>query len=210
MKKLVSSLFVMALFFVMVNNVGAFFIDFEDGVEGNPINDIMGVSFLNFNGYDALYGDSRTGLYNTSSDDLGYGTGAYHHNGNMWLWAGPTADARGVIVDFTNNDGTWFTTGYSAASAFTVDAYLTDGSMVSTIGASNLYSPMGFLTVTATAGLSIDYLVLHDTGNQWLVDDMSGDASGVNPVPEPSTILLVGTGLLGIIGFGRKRLNKKA
>lgn len=30
------------------------------------------------------------------------------------------------------------------------------------------------------------------------------------PVPEPSTILLIGTGLLGIIGFGRKRLNKKA
>jgi hypothetical protein len=30
------------------------------------------------------------------------------------------------------------------------------------------------------------------------------------PVPEPSTILLMGTGLLGIIGFGRKRLNKKA
>ena len=30
------------------------------------------------------------------------------------------------------------------------------------------------------------------------------------PVPEPSTILLVGTGLLGIIGFGRKRFNKKA
>ena len=30
------------------------------------------------------------------------------------------------------------------------------------------------------------------------------------PVPEPSTVLLVGTGLLGIIGFGRKRLNKKA
>lgn len=30
------------------------------------------------------------------------------------------------------------------------------------------------------------------------------------PVPEPSTILLMGTGLLGIIGFGRKRFNKKA
>ena len=30
------------------------------------------------------------------------------------------------------------------------------------------------------------------------------------PIPEPSTILLVGTGLLGLIGFKRKRLNKKA
>ena len=30
------------------------------------------------------------------------------------------------------------------------------------------------------------------------------------PIPEPSTILLMGTSLLGIIGFSRKRLNKKA
>ena len=34
--------------------------------------------------------------------------------------------------------------------------------------------------------------------------------NGTAPVPEPSTILLMGTGLLGIIGFGRKRFNKKA
>jgi hypothetical protein len=44
--------------------------------------------------------------------------------------------------------------------------------------------------------------------------ESGGSESFVNnnpaPVPEPSTILLVGTGLLGIIGFGRKRLNKKA
>jgi hypothetical protein len=43
--------------------------------------------------------------------------------------------------------------------------------------------------------------------------DGGGSESFVNnpaPVPEPSTILLIGTGLLGMIAFGRKRLNKKA
>lgn len=188
------------------STANAFFIDFEDGVDGSPVNDITGISFQSYNGYTSIYADCRTGNYNCHSDDLGYGHifENFHHNGNFSLWAGAAASAEGVIVDFTNNDGTWFTTGYSSSSDFYLEAYFTDSTSANVTGAANTNNPMGYLTITALAGQYIDYVVLHDTGNFWIVDDMSGDATGVNAVPEPSTLLLLGSGLLGL-SYMRRR-----
>ncbi|MBL0732009.1 MAG: PEP-CTERM sorting domain-containing protein [Desulfosarcina sp.] len=52
----------------------------------------------------------------------------------------------------------------------------------------------------------IDNFIVHFTmgcGN----DNLMG--MNKNPVPEPASILLVGAGLIGLIGYNRKRYNKK-
>jgi len=90
------------------------------------------------------------------------------------------------VVDFTNDDGTWFTTGYSSYGIFQMDAYLTDGSRISVTGESNYSSPMDYLTLYTPENIFIDYVVLMgENGNNRLVDDMSGDTSGIDPDPDP-------------------------
>ncbi len=204
MKKLLLFVLVLAVSLTMVGNATAFFIDFEDGVDGMPVTGIPGVSFLDFNGYSPLYADCSLGNYNCADMNGSYDYGDYYIYDNIGMWAGPEAGAQGVKIDFALNDGTWFSTGYSANSSFYVDAYLTDGNTITVSGGNNYGIGMDFLTVSAYAGTYIDYVVLHDSGNYWIVDNLSGDATGVN-VPEPGTLLLLGSGLVGL-AFARRKM----
>ncbi|MFH1778030.1 MAG: PEP-CTERM sorting domain-containing protein [Candidatus Omnitrophota bacterium] len=212
MQKILAIAAVLIMVMGFTTSAYAFFIDFETGFgrDQQPIDDIAGVTFEVTGGYDWIYGDSKNGNWNTKSIDLGYGGGSYQHYGNVFAFLGIDNSAGSGKIDFTNNDGTWFQTGYTSYSNFYLEGYDTDGNLIaSTSGGGNLNgSDMGWLLINAPSGKFFDYVVVHDTGNFFLVDNMSGDATGVHDdvIPEPASMMLMGAGLLGILGAKKRKI----
>ncbi len=98
--------------------------------------------------------------------------------------------------------------GTSSGTA-TMDVYVNDVLMTSIAGG-GLYGFNDWATFSGDFGMPdtpLEILVTVDLGDVSGIGGVSFDAN-VAPVPEPATIMLVGAGLVGIAGLGRRRLKK--
>jgi pimeloyl-ACP methyl ester carboxylesterase len=163
------------------------FIDFENGVNGQTISSsIPGLRFTTTNNQDWIYGDWRTGQYRGP-----YPNGPYYSNGNFFAWLGPNQGAG--IIDFTEGCATYLQVYVSSQTGLTAEAYYSDGQLAATASVPpNMNTGrMERLRVEAPPGDCFWSVVLHDTGNFWLIDDLSTDAGGV-PATRPPVIFLPG------------------
>jgi hypothetical protein len=163
-------------------NAGDGFIDFEKGIEEVQIeSSIPGLQFTTTGGINWRYGDIRTGKYNSSND----GTKNYVNNGNFFAWSGVSGDTG--RIDFTGGNATYLSLLASTHSGLQLDAYDAADNLIATSGQAANNSGTGTftrLTVEAPAGKTMAYVLVHDSGNYWLADDICTDAAQVcKPLP---------------------------
>ncbi|MCK4365671.1 MAG: hypothetical protein KAW45_06445 [Thermoplasmatales archaeon] len=161
--------------------IGCAMVDFEDGTEGQIIlNTIPGLQFTTTYGIDWRYGEDQ--YYNVNP----YGSQAYECNGNFFAWLGVTGDTG--RIDFTGGTASYFSILVSTFSGLVVEAYDADDNFLGTSGwaADNTWTgTFDRLTIEVP---NMAYVIIHDTGNYWLIDDLVTDAPGVIENQPPAAV----------------------
>ena len=142
------------------------FMDFEDGADATPIRStIPGMAFTTTMGYDWIYGDIRTGQYNVNP----YGSRAYECHGDFFAWLGPNQGSG--RIDFTGATAKSVSMLTSTAYGTYLDAYDSSGNLLDSnhAGANINTGTMADIGITSS---NIAYVIVHDTGNYWLIDDL--------------------------------------
>ncbi len=158
---------------------GCQMIDFEEGSDRQVVlSTIEGLQFTTTGGFDWIYADIRTGQYNGRSlTDPSHTYGLYVLNGYFCTWLSELQDTG--RIDFTLGTASYFSVLVSTASGLTIDAYDINGVWLANSGwAYSNHGDLDFTRLTIEAE-GMAYVLIHDTANLWIIDDLVTDAPGV-------------------------------
>jgi len=184
--------------------------DFEDLIDGQLLASYYcsGIKFeAGAAKQDWIALDATTGNYNviSSPTEKEWQFGDYWMYDNVCAWTG--TEGYDGKISFDNEDATFVEMGYCSGVELHLEAYDSfDTLLDSVIGPPNRHhsddneTGPGTLRVEWDKIHPISYVRIYDTGNFWVVDNISTDATGI--LPEPTTISLFGLGGLALL---RKR-----
>jgi hypothetical protein len=213
MKKI--AFFVIPMFFALITNAQALSIfnsSFSDGTTTYDVVD-RSSSMDTYNGSDGYTADDYTGSYigtliggnNDNLDDSTWEAILTAYLGSQYTIDQLTKiDAPGtsngdLAVTYSSDGltGTWSTTGSNPATA--VSFYSIKGAKEFALYYVDPSQPEGSWTTR--------HLLTPQGNNIPEISHFTADLSPA-PVPEPATIILLGTGLLGLAGMGRRKFKK--
>jgi hypothetical protein len=145
---------------------------------------------------------------------------AWIANGPNSKWIAPRADTGN-----SNSPGNYYyrttfdLTGFNPYSAMITGQWTTDNNGLNILingTGTGFTTPLaafnqGFFSFSITSGFvaginTLDFVLFNESGPTGLrVEFLSGSA---DPIPEPATMLLLGSGLIGLAGYGRRRFKK--
>ncbi|MCP4631741.1 MAG: PEP-CTERM sorting domain-containing protein [candidate division Zixibacteria bacterium] len=149
------------------------------------------------------FGDNATILEN---DNYGYyGHSFITHSGNSVLYSGGSI---GIQADFDIN-ANHVEFYYSSFNRMDIWAYDSDWNFIKHAGGNQMGDMNGFIELN-TDGFDIAHVrIASPNSGEFIIDDFGyepfDDEPMDDPIPEPSTLLLLASGILGIAGISRLR-----
>lgn len=142
--------------------------------------------------------------FGTADNALGVNTPALAAGTQTLLITLPTGTTS-VGFDFKGSDSTQV--GALSPATYTVIVNYTDGTNSGPLAIANpSFTTFGFFGFVTTDKLIQSISIATNSGGAPLLDNVTfGPAAAVEPVPEPATMVLFGTGLAGVASLARRR-----